>query len=316
MQTTTNPQLGLLDSFMTATISNDFLEKLDRGLEWKPLEAALHRMYPATTGHPPHPPLVLFKMSLLQHCYGLSDPQCEELVKDRLSWRRFVGLGLQDAVPDETTLVRFRQRLVQYGQKEKLLGLVNRQLEQKGWILKTCTLVDATLLQAARRAPAMADKTGGDGDAGYTVKQGQPHYGYKAHVAVDQTHTLIRKVTLTSASVHDSQEFETVVKGDEEMVMADKAYWNQARSEWCGRHGVANGILRKPSRGEKLKASDLRLNRLFSSIRCQIEKVFGWWKRSAVYRRVRYVGREPNRLELEFKSICWNLKRLVNLQVA
>ena len=132
MHTTTNPQLGLLDSFMTSTVSNDFLEKLDRGLDWKPIETALHRMYPATTGHPPHPPLVLFKMSLLQHCYGLSDPQCEELVKDRPSWRRFVGLGLQDAVPDETTLVRFRQRLVQHGQQEKLLGLVNRQLEQRG----------------------------------------------------------------------------------------------------------------------------------------------------------------------------------------
>ena len=178
MHATTNPQLGLLDGFMTSTISNDFLEKLERGLDWKPIEAVLQRMYPATTGHPPHPPLVLFKMSLLQHCYGLSDPQCEE------------------------------------------------------------------------------------------------------------------------------------------MVTADKAYWSRARSEWCGRNGVASGILRKAVRGEKLPASAVRANRLFSSIRCQIEKVFGWWKRSAGYRRVRYVGREPNRLELEFKSICWNLKRLVNLPVA
>src|SRR5690606_32830653 len=234
---------------------------------------------------------------------------CEELVADRLSWRRFVGLGLQDAVPDETTLVRFRQRLREHGLHEKLLQLVNRQLQAKGLILKTCTLVDATLLQAARRAPAKDDPTGGDGDAGYTVKQGQPHYGYKAHVAVDETHTLIRAVTLTAANVHDSQEFETVVKGDEEMVCADKAYWSRARSAWCGRKGVANGILRKPSRGEKLRAEAVRVNRLFSSIRCKIEQVFGWWKRSAGYRRVRYVGREANRLELEFNCVCWSLKR-------
>jgi IS5 family transposase len=178
MQTTTNPQLGLLDSLMIATTTNDFLERLDRPLDWRPIEKALQAMYSATTGRPPCAPLVLFKMSLLQHCYGLSDPQCEELVSDRLSWRRFVGLGLQDAVPDETTLVRFRQRLREHGLHEQLLGLVNR---------------------------------------------------------------------------------------------------------------------------------------LFSSIRCKIEKVFGWWKRSAGYRRVRYVGHESNRLELEFKSICWNLKRLVNL---
>ena len=316
MHTTTNPQLGLLDSFMPSAPANDFLQTLDSSLDWKPIERALQAMYPATTGRPPHAPLVLFKMSLLQHCYGLSDPQCEELVGDRLSWRRFVGLGLQDAVPDETTLVNFRKRLRQHGQHENLLVLVNRQLEQKGLILKTCTLVDATLLQAARRAPAKEDKTGGDGDASYTVKAGQPHYGYKAHVAVDATHTLIRAVTLTSANVHDSQEFETVVTGDEKMVIADKAYWSRARSQWCGQHGVANGILRKAVRGEKLQECTLRANRLFSAIRCQIEKVFGWWKRSAGYRRVRYVGWEANRLELEFKCVCWNLKRLANLQAA
>ena len=282
MQTTTNAQMGLLDSLMIATPTNEFLERLDRALDWKLIETALQAMYPATTGRPPCAPLALFKMSLLQHCYGLSDPQCEELVSDRLSWRRFVGLGLQDAVPDETTMVRFRRRLREHGLHEKLLQLVNRQIEAQGMILKTCTLVDATLIQAARRAPTKGDQSNGDGDAGYTVKQGQPHYGYKAHVAVDEKHTLIRQVTLTAANVHDSREFENVVKGDEEMVMADKAYWSQARSEWCGQHGVANGILRKPSRGEKLRPATVRVNRL----------------------------------ELEFKSICWNLKRLTNLNAA
>ena len=313
MQTTTNPQLGLLDSLMPPAAANDFLEKLDRALDWKPLEAAVQAMYPAQTGRPPCPPLALFKMSLLQHCYGLSAPQCEELVGDRLSWPRFVGLGLQDKVPDETTLVRFRQRLLEHGLQEKMLALVNRQLEQKGLILKTCTLVDATLVQAARRAPAKGDQGGGDPDAGFTVKQNQPVYGYKAHIAADEQHTMIRAATLTAANVHDSREFETVVKGDEEMVTADKAYWSAARSQWCAEHGVANGILRTAQRGQKLRAATLRVNRLLSAIRCGIEKPFGWWKRCTGYRRVRYVGREPNRLELEFKCVCWNLKRLVSL---
>jgi transposase, IS5 family len=317
MHTTTNPQLGLLDSLMPAVPANEFLQRLDAALDWRPIERELQAMYPAGTGRPPCPPLALFKMSLLQHCYGLSDPQCEELVGDRLSWRRFVGLGMQDKVPDETTLVNFRKRLRQYGQQEKLLGLVNRQLEERGLILKTCTLVDATLLAAARRAPAKDDPAGGgDADADHTVKAGRAHYGYKAHVAVDREHTLIRAVTLTRASVHDSREFETVVKGDETMVMADKAYWSRARSQWCGRKGIANGILKRAARGRALKAADLRLNRLFGAVRCRIEKVFGWWKRSAGYRRVRYVGREPNRLELEFKSIAWNLKRLATLSAA
>lgn len=130
---------------MPAAVRNDFLERLDPALDWRPLERALLAMYPAMTGWPPCAPLVLFKLSLLHYCYGLSDPQCEELVGDRLSWRRFVGLGLQDPVPDETTLVRFRQRLREHGLHEQLLGLVNRQLPAEALILKTCTLVDAAL---------------------------------------------------------------------------------------------------------------------------------------------------------------------------
>lgn len=314
MQTTPNKQLGLMDSLMVAGVSNDFLEKLERALDWKPIEAVLQTMYPATTGRPPCPPLVLFKMSLLQHCYGLSDPQCEELVADRISWRRFVGLGLQDKVPDETTLVYFRRRLREEGAHEGLLlQLVNRQLEEKGLILRTCTLVDATLLQASRRLPAKGQEGGGDPQAGLTVRKGQLYYGYKAHVGVDQAHTLIRQVTLTQANVHDSQEFEKVVRGDEEMVMADKAYWSEHRSRWCFRRNILNGILRKASARRPLAARTAKLNRRLSRIRCGIEKIFGWWKRCAGYRRVRYVGREPNRLELEFKSICWNLKRMTSL---
>ena len=104
--------------------------------------------------------------------------------------------------------------------------------------------LDATLLQAARRAPAREDKTGGGGNAGYTVTPGQAYYGYKAHMAVDETHTLVRQVTLTAANMHDRREFEHVVH-------EDKAYWSQARREWRGKPGVANGILRKPSRGQK-----------------------------------------------------------------
>jgi len=103
MQTTTNPQLGLLDALMASAPSNQFLERLNNLLDWEPIEVALWSMYPAKTGRPPHPPLVLFKMCLLQHCYNLSDPQCEELLCDRISWRKFCGLGLQDPVPDDTT---------------------------------------------------------------------------------------------------------------------------------------------------------------------------------------------------------------------
>ena len=271
MKTTLNPQLGLLDSLMPATPANDFLERLDHALDWGPIEAALQALYPATTGRPPHAPLVLFQRRLLQHCYGLSAPQCEEQVRDRLSWRRFLGLGLQDAVPDETTLVRFRQRLRAHGLPAHLLALVNQQLEPRGLLLKTCTLVEATLL---------------------------------------------RQATLTSARVQDGCEFLNLVHGDEQTVVADKAYWSGKHVDWCAAHGVTNGLLRKAQRGEKPSRAVQRANRCWGAIRRRVETVFGWWKRSAHYRRVRYVGWAANRLELEFKCISWNLKRLVHLQPA
>ena len=94
---------------------------------------------------------------------------------------------------------------------EQLLALVNGQLQAKGLVLKACTLVDAALLQAMCRAPTKCDQTGGDGDAGYTVNKGQLHYSYSVHVAVDETHTVIRQVTLAAANMHESQDFENVV---------------------------------------------------------------------------------------------------------
>ena len=185
------------------------------------------------------------------------------------------------------------------------------QLEERGLILKRVTLVDATLLQAARRAPGKGSS--GDPEADHTVKGGQPHYGFKAHVAVDEEHTLIRKAELGSASEHDSRRFEDVVGGDERMVVADKAYWSRERSAWLEEREIENGILRRGARNHPLGEPAQRINRFLSGVRARIEGVFGHWKRSLGYRRVRYMGLLRNRLELEFKCVVWNLRRWANL---
>jgi IS5 family transposase len=315
MRTRPTRQLDLTDSFLPTAPANPFLDRLDTLVDWQPIQAALDAMFTATTGRLPQPPLSVFKMLLLQHCYGLSDPQCEALVTDRLSWRKFVGLALTERVPDETTLVRFRQRLIEHGLHQRLLQLVNRQLAAQGLLLKEVTLVDATLIQAARRAPQRGGR-GGDPDADHTVKAGQPHYGYKAHVAADAHHTLIRCADLSAASVHDSQRFEAVVHGDEKIVIADKAYASRARRAWLEARGVSDGILARGKRGWPLSPALQQINRHLSRVRCRIEKIFGHWKRSLHYRRVRYVGWARNRLELEFKCLSWNLKRWVSVSAA
>ena len=107
MKTKANAQLGLLDSFMAQSPANDFLDRLTQLVDWTPIENVLQAMYPATTGRPPHAPLVLFRMSLLQHCFGLSDPQCEALSPTD-SPGGASRASLHEAVPDESVVVAIR----------------------------------------------------------------------------------------------------------------------------------------------------------------------------------------------------------------
>ena len=151
--------------------------------------------------------MVLFKALLLQSLYGLSDRELEEALGDRLSFRRFVGLGLEEAVPDHTVLNRFRNLLIAEGLLEKLFAELDRQLEKAGVILKRGTMLDATLIEAARRPPGrrrtavaairMRASRGARARAAST-------YGYKAHVGVDEGSGLIRTVITTPANVNDT----------------------------------------------------------------------------------------------------------------
>jgi len=125
-----------------------FLERLAATVDFRPIEEELQKLYPTKMGRPSHPPLVLFKMLLLEHCYNLSDPEVEAQVSDRLSFRRFVGLSLDGAVPDETALVRFRARLVAGAVEQRLLEHVNAQLQARGLILNRAKAKRAAALTA------------------------------------------------------------------------------------------------------------------------------------------------------------------------
>src|ERR1700692_1496369 len=112
-------------------------------LDWAAVERLLKPVYAAPTGRASYPVLCLFKAVLLGAWYGLGDPELEAALGDRLSFRRFAGLGLDEAVPDHSTLWRFRDQLRRLGLMEAVFGEVNRQLEQKGLVVKAGTLVDA-----------------------------------------------------------------------------------------------------------------------------------------------------------------------------
>ena len=297
---------------------NQRLDKIDHLVDWSRLEEKMNRIYASPTGRPSHPVLLLFKSLLLQTWYSLSDYALEEVLDDRISFRRFVRLSLAEKAPDHSVFSRFRDQLVRHGIHEELFKEINRQLEERGLIVKKGTLVDATVIEAAPKKPnqnedGTAGKSSADPDADWTKKGGKYLFGYKAHVGVDQGSELIRKIVMTPAHVHDGEMLQHVVTGDESWAFADKAYDSEKNYSILREKGIENGILMKGTRKRKLSAVEKMCNRVLSKWRSPVERVFGTLKRSYRYSRARYLGLRKNWLQLTMMSMAYNLRRMEKL---
>jgi len=292
---------------------NTRLERIAALLDWKPLEGLLSTVYASATGRPAFAPLSMFKVLLLQQWYGVGDPEMEETLGDRLSFRQFVGIGLGERVPDHSTISRFRAELVRQDLASKLFTAVAEQLAQRGYVLKVGTLIDATLIEAAAAEPPK-QKGGGssaaDPDAKWTKRpNGAAHFGYKLHVAVDQGSTIVRAARLTPANVNEVVIGHELVQGDERAVWADKGYVGPALRERLVQSGIKNRVQRKASRVRKLTAHERRRNVLIAHVRGRIEGVFGTLKRSYGLARMRYMGLARNTLAILVALTAWNLAR-------
>jgi len=291
------------------------LDRIDNKMDWRRFGKTLRKVFrDCKDGRPSYPPVMLFKVLLLQQWYGLSDPMAEEAISDRFSFRRFLGLGLHEAVPDETTICRFRGRVAEKGLGDKLLRELNRQLDRKGLLVKHGTLVDASLIEAQTRPPRKDDPhPPKDADADWTVKNNQPTYGFKLHVGVDDGSGIIRKAEMTPASTHDSRVFEELLSGDERAVYADKAYDDTARRQKLKRRGVLDGLLKKGRRNRPLTDWERTWNRYLSAIRSPVERVFGTLKRSYGFGRARYVGLSRNRNHAYLLAMAFNMRKMTRL---
>src|SRR5579864_383194 len=199
----------------------------------------------STAGRKPIDVMVMFRMLVLQSLYNLSDEQVEYQVRDRLLFTRFLGLGIEDGIPDGTTLWLFRETLTKAGLIEKLFERFGQHLEAKGYIARGGQMVDATIVPVpkqrnsrdenddvrAGKTPEAWEKNPAknrqkDKDARWTKKHGKNFYGYKNHVNVDAKHKLIRQYDVTDASVHDSQKFDGLLNhaNTSADVYADSAY--------------------------------------------------------------------------------------------
>jgi len=316
MQAEPNKQPSFFDlAVQQRGATNRVLETIAREVDFGPAEERVAATY-SSGGRPACRVGLLLRVMILQHLYGLSDPQAEEQLKDRLSFQKFVQLGTDEAVPDETTICRFRQRLIACGLHEQLLELLNSQLETRGYIVKQTTLVDATIIESSRKRPevqAAKEGTAPDVQASYTRKYGCSYYGYKAHISCDGEHQLIRTALITTAKVQDPHVFQRVAPVSSQCIYADKIYDTKSNHAWLRAQNIQSRIHKKGAYHIKLSAQDHQDNRDKGRVRQQIERIFAHFKQWQFYRRVRYLGLIRNQLELTLKAVAYNLKRLANI---
>ena len=309
-------QLSLADGLVGDAGRNRQLEKIAALVDWTAFARLLGAVYAAPVGRPSYGPLVLFRCLLLQQWYGLSDPGLEETLSDRLSFRRFVGLALADPVPDHSTLSRFRSELVRRGLAEPLLAELNRQLDARGLMVKSGTLIDASLVEADCRRPRKGEPVAqrSDRDASWNAMPEKPLFGYKAHVAVDRGSGLVRQAILTPAHVSDKAPFLDLVQGDEQAVYADKGYDGWWYRQELALRGIEDGIMAASYWRRPLDAAGHARNRALAPLRAPVERSFAILKRWYGYRRVRYRSLARNALQLQLLALAMNLRRALVLR--
>jgi transposase, IS5 family len=316
-----DPQPDLMDSYLASPPKREVLRRLKDLIDWQRPRALCRVAY--TEGGPGQPgrdPVVLIKLLLLERLYGLSDVQVVEEAQDRLTFRAFLDLGASDTVPDDSTLVRFRDRLRQHELLDLLFEDIEAQLQERGVAVKegAIKIVDASLVAAAVHPPRKDRETGEreeplDPDADFTVRKGKPFYGYKLHMAIDRETGLITQHMVTPASTHDSQVFEELLDGKEGEVFADKAYDSAEHRRLVRRHGSRYSVMKRARRGAPLSAWWRGRNRTLGKVRAFIEGGFATLKGWRGCGRARYRGLEKFFEQMTWGILAHNLTRAVAL---
>ena len=290
----------------------DGLAEIERLVDWEPIARLLAPIHCAAKGEPAYPPLMMFKVVLLQRWYGLSDPQMEEALFDRVSFLGFVGLSAEDETPDHTTIWRFRQKLAEGGLIEKLFAELGRQLESRGVAIRQGTLIDASIIPSAARRPRIAEgpisHTDPDARFGADNERGRFSFGYKVHIAVKQGSAIIDRWRVTPANVQDVTVAPQLLP-ESGAVYADRGYDAAALRAELSARGLEDGIMRRARRNRPLSAAQIARNHELSLIRRAVEPVFGTFKRSYRFHRMPYFNAARNAVAFGLACIAFNVKR-------
>ncbi len=321
------------------------LKKLSVLIDWESLRVQLKNLYKRDEtrggGQPPFDELMMFKAILLGQWHSLSDTKLEEALLVRLDFMDFCGLGLSDPVPDETTLCRFRLRLIKHNRLDRLLREINGQLRRHGLMVEKThgAVLDATLIESASRPrrtiEVEVDETGeeiihedgsspgvsgqlcesADPDARWVKKGRQFTFGYRGYVSVDTESGYVLGVHTAPANESETKHLERALdKLDTapEILFADKGYASASNRALLKERGIDDGIMHRAVRGQPLTGLQKEINRLIGKVRYRVEQGFGTLKRLFRMGRASYCGLAGVTAQLTLKCLCLNLLKAAN----
>lgn len=292
----------------------DPLERLNKVIEWEYFRETIEkvrRKKMVNAGPKPYDPLLMFKILILQRYYNLSDNQIEYQILDRLTFCRFLGLSLNDKVPDEKTVWDFRNKLISKGIEKELFEKFSSLLELHGLIAHEGKIIDASFVEAPRqrnskeknkeiksgKTPKEWDnkpnkKRQKDVDARWTKKNNQSYYGYKNHAKVDNKHKFLENYTTTDASVHDSQALDELLteKDEGQDIWGDSAYTGEKQEKTIKKYKAVSKIHEKGYKNNPLTEAQKESNTEKSRTRARVEHVFGFMEHSMNKLYVRSIG--------------------------
>jgi IS5 family transposase len=320
------------------TKQNDPLVKLNCLINWEQFRSiitkALKKEAQGPGGRPPYDPIMMFKILILQRFYNLSDDQTEFQILDRFSFMRFLGLTTNDRVPDSKTIWLFREQLVNQKVVDKLFKKFLISLEKNGLVIHEGKIIDASFVEVPKQRNSrdenrqikegqtpekweenpskLAQK---DIDARWTKKNNTSFYGYKDHIKIDGKSKLIESYTVTSASVHDSQELNKLLeksdKGQE--VYADSAYKGEEQNQILKKRKVIDQVHEKGYKNNPLNKRQIKRNKKKSTIRARVEHVFGFMENSMNKLFIRTIGKKRAEAVIGLINLTYNLFRATQL---
>jgi len=326
-------QLGRLSKL------GDPLERINETIDWEIFRYSIRKRVRkpdySKGGRPPIDEILMFKITLLQDWNNVSDDNAEYLVNCRLDWQRFLGMELGEKSPDAKTIWLFKEKLGKEGLRE-LFDLFNKNLIAMGVLKREGSLVDATFVDVPKQRnsreenkkikngeipedwekPENANKLAQkDTDARWTKKGNETHYGFKDHVKVDNGSKIIVDFSVTSANVHDVNEFEGLIDINDSEAWLDSAY---ASEEHVARimekyPDIILHICEKGYRNAPLTEEQKESNREKSKVRARVEHVFGYMTRFMGGISIRTIGIERAEREICGMNLAYNIKRAVFL---